>query len=508
MKTRRYTHTLNDQRGSVLIVALILAAVVAISLTSYIKLSNTASSLSYRSHYAGVAMNAAESGLEQAMWSINKQKDGDSAAWDGWDTSSGTTARRTFDLGTVSGGGTVSVKVLMSDRNLTTDTPYAIARAIVTPVYGSVIEKWIKISLSQRSLFGNGMVSKKGTALSGNNAYMDSYNSANGAYTPSPSTSNRFPRATAGSAAITLDSFNVGNADIYGYVSVGTSDYTGLKVGSQGKVTGDFDAAGGTIDYSHVATNFTANFDPVDTSDIPAGTNLGTVTSGTLPQDTSTDHSVTDSDGKVTYYYSASSLSLTSSLTILPGYNVVIIVAGGVSMGGDDGAIKVNSTKDSDGVLQESSLNLYVAGNVDITGQGVANTVETTTTTTTIEKVKGVDTAVTTTTTSSVTGRPKDFMLWGTGGDSQTIKVSGNGSLSAVVYAPNAAIEVKGGGSQTLGVYGAYLGNTIKMTGNEGFHYDESLADLDSGEPLGIDKWDEFVSSVDRTSTEAQLMYF
>src|SRR4051812_13002715 len=112
MKTSRHPQALRDQRGSVLIVALIFAAAIAISLASYLRLASTASKISYRSHYAGVAMNAAESGLEQAMWSINKQKVANASAWTGWDTTSGITARRTFALGTVSGGGVVTVKVL------------------------------------------------------------------------------------------------------------------------------------------------------------------------------------------------------------------------------------------------------------------------------------------------------------------------------------------------------------------------------------------------------------
>lgn len=495
MKTRRYPHPSHDQRGSVLIVALILAAVVAISLTSYIKLASATSNISYRSHYAGVAMNAAESGLEQAMWSINKQKASSSSAWDGWDTSSGITARRTFDMGTVSGGGAVSVKVLVSDHNLTTSNPYAIARAIVTPMNGPAVEKWIKISLYQRSRFSNGLVAKKSITFSGNNPVVDSYNSANGAYTPSPSTTNRFPRGSAGSASVGIDSLSVGNADIYGYASIGSSDYSGLSVGRQGVVTGDFNAASGTVDYSHVSTDFTANFD-LESAPDESSTSLGTInTDISLPKDPSGDAKTTVTDAKTgitttTYYYKVSSIDLQNeTLVVTPGYNVVLIVSGAIDVGGGTGSISVNSTR-TDGVTSTSTLNIYVAGNVSITGQGVTNTLTTT---------SGG------TTTTSV-NRPQDLMIWGTNDSSQTIKIAGNGELSAVVYAPNASLEVTGGGNSGA-IYGSYIANTIKMTGNDSFHYDESLKDLDSGEPLGIDKWDEFVSSVDRTSV-GSLMDF
>ncbi len=485
-------HLPRSSRGSVLIVALLLAAIIAISLTSFLKLATNTNQMAYRSHYAGVAMNAAESGLEQAMWSIQKKKTGSSSAWSDWDTSSGSTARRTFALGSVSGGASVSVRVLVSDRNLTSSNPYAVARATVTPVNGGVIEKWVKISLQQRSRFSNGLVAKDGLSFSGNNAYVDSYNSTYGAYTPSQATTNRFARGSAGSASITRDSFNVGNADIYGYASVGTNDYTGLDVGAQGKVTGDFNAPGGTVDYTRVSTNFTANFDPV-----PAPTNtatsLGTVNNSvTLPKNAASDARTTAADGTVTYYYTATSVSLTNkTITVSPGYNVVLTVSGNVSVGGGSGAITVNSTKNTvTSATLTSSLNLYVNGNVNIAGQGAGNTVTTT-------SPSGSTTAI---------GSPKNLMIWGTNTSAQTIKVAGNGQLSAVVYAPSADLEMKGGGTSG-GTYGAFIGRTVAMTGNEGFHYDESLAGLDSGEPLGISQWSEFVSADDR-ATYASMMSF
>lgn len=512
MKTLNTRSLPKTQRGSVLLVALLFAAIIAISLTSYLRLSTTASKLSYRSLYAGVAMNAAETGLEEAMWCMNKVKAGSSTAWDGWDISSGTTARRTFTLDAVDGGGQVSVKVYVSDRTLASSAPFAIARAIVNPTQGADIERWIKISLKQRSYFSNGLVAKNGITFSGNNASVDSYNSNNGDYTPSPSTSNRFARGSAGSSSVVQDSLSLGNADIYGYASIGTSNYTGLSVGSQGKVTGDFNAAGGTVDYSRVATNFTANFEPVEVP-TDTSTDLGTVnTNKTLPVSTSDAHTTAE-DGTVTYYYTSSGVSLSgSTLDISPGYNVVLVVNGSVSIGGGGGALNVRSTKNLiTGVSQTGKLNLYVSGNLDITGQGTAsNTLETTANVTTTTRTGNGNNAVITTTTAPATvtgqGQPENLMIWGTNATAQTIKISGNGSLSGVVYAPKAAIEAKGGGNSGA-IYGSFVGDTVKMTGNDAFHYDEALKELDAGEPLGIDNWDEYVSTADRSSL-GSLMNF
>ena len=83
----------HPQRGSVLITVLILAAIVAISLTSYLSLTTTAARLSNRTYLGNVCMNLAETGLEQAVWSFNQDTSGITTAWDGW-TIDGTNATR------------------------------------------------------------------------------------------------------------------------------------------------------------------------------------------------------------------------------------------------------------------------------------------------------------------------------------------------------------------------------------------------------------------------------
>jgi Tfp pilus assembly protein PilX len=473
------------QRGSVLIVALILAAVIAISLTSYIQLATTASRIAYRGHYAGVAMNAAESGLEHAMWAINKKKtEGVHSVWsdEGWDTTDGTTARRTFDLGNVSGGSSVVVKVLVSDRHLTTENPYAIARAIVTPPNGSAVEKWIKISLSQRSLGQIGALGEEGVENNGNNIRFDSYNSLYGGYgetyttTDGTTAENMFATGSVGTPALNKESLVVGNADVYGNVSIGTKDYSGLKI-KNGRV-GDFNADAGDVDYSRVTTNFVANLADVE---IPEATtlpiHLNSIEADTTLPKSLADPTITLPDGTVAYYYTADKISLSGkTLNISPGKNVALVVDGTISVTGDDGAINVNTDPSA---TAQGTLNLYVSGNVTISGKGAINT-----------------------------GRPQNMLIWGTGDTTQTIKASGNASLTGVVYAPNAIFEGKGGGGKEYGhLEGMLIARKITMAGNYQVHYDLSLADLDTGEPLGIDQWDEFVTSVDR-STVGDIMDF
>src|SRR5689334_12530543 len=63
--------SMTSQRGSALIVALIFAAVIAISLASYLKLSTNGGSLANRSFYMNAALNLVDVGFERAIWSLS-----------------------------------------------------------------------------------------------------------------------------------------------------------------------------------------------------------------------------------------------------------------------------------------------------------------------------------------------------------------------------------------------------------------------------------------------------
>src|ERR1051326_809935 len=76
---------LRSRRGSVLIVALLLAAIIGISLVSYLKLANGSLKQANRSFYANSGMNVAEVGLEQAIACFNQLDNTTVAsAWSGW----------------------------------------------------------------------------------------------------------------------------------------------------------------------------------------------------------------------------------------------------------------------------------------------------------------------------------------------------------------------------------------------------------------------------------------
>src|SRR5262245_11415810 len=83
----------NARRGSLLIVAMLLSAIIGISLVSYLHLGRTTLTISNRALYNNGAMNLAEQGLEEAMYAVNQMVANTSYAWPGW-TLSGSDARR------------------------------------------------------------------------------------------------------------------------------------------------------------------------------------------------------------------------------------------------------------------------------------------------------------------------------------------------------------------------------------------------------------------------------
>jgi len=429
-----------QKRGAILITTVVMAMGVAIALGSFIALSVHSSRLSNSSFNFNSALNLAEAGLETAMSSINRSD------WSGWSSYQGNSANKhrtlpTFDLGP-SATGVVDVVVFGATSS---PTPRIVAEGRTIGHLGSSVRKQIEVRLRRRSHFATGMVAKDVVTFSGGNAYVDSYNSEDPLY----STGNQYDSAKKrdrGSVAsarveVTTDGVAIGNGNVWGYAATGGSD---VDVGSTGSIKGADTPSGVRIDTNRITKDFTANFD-VETAPASGFTSIyGAVNSSTTFGSAGT-----------------SSTILAASLTSNNSGTVFTIV-GDVTM-----VVTGNTTiKGSIEVAPNSSLTLFVDGDADIGGNGIVN----------------------------ATNQPKNVVIYGTKSTAgaQTIKLHGNGVLQAAVYAPNATIELKGGGSSGV-MCGSVIGHTIKMTGNYEFHYDESLAEFAAGNPWAVGLWKEIM---------------
>src|SRR4051812_6889780 len=310
------------QRGSVLIVALLLCAVIGISLGSYIALGKSSMRLANRSFYNTSAINLAETGVEEAVWCFNQATSGVAVAtaWNGW-TTTGIYAKRTYTDFSLSANATASVRVIAENYNPSGSVqPKVNAEATITiPGESRTITKSVEILLRRRSRFAMGLVAKNQLRFNGNVATVDSWNSLfddAGVARATPvdwSLTNHHASGSVGSTSVAVGSVAVNNADIFGYASTGGTSSSGITVGTNGVISGNFSSPQGYVDATRVATDFTANFDSV--TDPTTAIDLATVgaTLGAVG---------------VTATYRFSGL-ITSTLTILGNVTLILTAPSG-----------------------------------------------------------------------------------------------------------------------------------------------------------------------------------
>lgn len=437
------------RRGSVLIVALLIAALIAVALASYLNLNLTSSRLARRTFNGYGALNLAEAGTEEGVWSFNRATAGESSAWDGW-TKDGSAAWQKFTNFNFGPNLSGSVKVYV---NNTAPAPGVQPRIAAQASLGAAGEspalRLIEVTLRRRAYFASGLVAKDGITFSGANASVDSWNSdpdADAATAPIPySTEVRQDNGSVASVAVANTAVILNQAHIWGYVATGGSQ---PQVGTNGTIRGASTPANVLVDSSRIATDFNADFDlvsaPVDgTQIITLGATLGTAGEETKWRTTGI------------------TLSGNETLTIL-GDVILVLTAGS---GSPALSVTGNATIL---VPEDSSLTVYTEGSIKIAGKGLGN--------------------------SNV--QPISCQIWGTNATAagQQIDVAGNGDLKTVIYAPFGDVTVNGNGA----VMGSIVGRSIRLVGNAAFHYDEALAAREGDEPYTISKWRELTSEADR----------
>lgn len=110
-----------------------------------------------------------------------------------------------------------------------------------------------------------------------------------------------------------------------------------------------------------------------------------------------------------------------------------------------------------------ASLNMYVQGDTGkIGGQGVFND----------------------------SGNATNFYYWGLSSNT-SLSFSGNAAFTGVIYAPNAALQLNGGGNNIYDFVGASITDSVKMNGHFNFHYDEDLRNNGPRSGFVISDWEE-----------------
>jgi hypothetical protein len=440
---------LSSERGAVLIVALLVAALIAVVLGSYLNLSLSSIRMSKRTFNGYAALNLAEAGAEEAVWSFNRTVRGHSDAWTGW-SNNGTSAWRKISDFNYGANTTGWVKVYVDNFSPPANArPKIITQSSIGGPDETATTKMLEVTLRRRSRFANGLVAKDNVTFSGANASVDSWNSdpdgtaatAPVAYDPSV----RTDRGSVGSMGIINSSVMLNQANIWGYVATGGAQ---PQVGNNGTIRGADTPENVTVDPRRISTDFNADFDPVVAP--VDGTPILTVPA------------VLGTAGLSTKWRAPGIvLNGNDTLTILGDVTLVLTsgsAADAISVAGNAAII----------VPLGSTFTVYAEGKVSVAGKGMFNG----------------------------NTQPISIQLWGTNTSlaGQQIDVVGNGALKTVIYAPNGDVRINGNGD----VMGAIVARNITLMGNAAFHYDESLTQRDSNEPFGIDKWRELTTEADR----------
>lgn len=450
-RIHRHSH-LHSARGTVLIVTLLVLALLALGVGSYLSLNLNTARLARRSYQHNAAFHLAEAGAEEAVWSFNRAHTQNADAWLGWHTQ-GSAAWRRFEDFDFGGGTQGTVKVYVDNTGpLAGAKPHVVALAQVGTTSLPAVSRMLEVTLGRRTFFAAGIVARQAVKFAGTNTTVDSWDSDPDQDPATPaipySADVRKDGGSIATTAVQNNAMLVNHADVWGHVATGGG---APEVGANGSVLGADSPPDVQIDPARVTTDFTSDLPllgaPLDgTPIVKIGATLGV-------------------SGQATKWRCSSlSLSGQDTLTILGDVTLVLTATVGSA---------VEVTGKAEIIIPEgSSLTLYAEANIKIAGNGLAN----------------------------ANPRPASCRLYGAnpvvGG--QTVHVAGNGALKAAIYAPNAEVAINGNGD----VQGAVVGHTVVFTGNAAFHYDESLAREDANAPFGVTRWRELTNAAERAAWE------
>lgn len=283
---------------------------------------------------------------------------------------------------------------------------------------------------------------------------VDSYDSSKGAY---DAFLNRGDQISVASPSAASGSVNINSSEIYGYIGTGggTPD---MDSGAQ--VHGVDTPVGTLVDSNRVTADFTSDYPNVSPPAMPSAN-----TSLPAPDGTKTITIGTGGTQWAPEEYQLSNLDLIGQTTLLIDGPVILRIDGNFNTSGNS-EIRLSSN---------GSAAIYLAGNADFGGSGIVN---------------GTQAA-------------SNFVVYSTSTNpASQIRMRGNSDVFGAVYAPNSSIELVG----NTDVFGSLVGNTITVSGNADFHYDEQLAlfyNDSSSTTYGMKTWRELVQNSEQVDFES-----
>lgn len=427
---------------------MVFACVLAVLAAYFIRHAVSESRLAARTFHLSVALNLAEAGIDEAMLDINNAAVGTAPGWRqasdnaaSWVKHIEGTGQPAYAFG--EGTGNIYVRVDNWTAHTTSDVTVTTVGQ-VTFAGAAPVSRQIAVKVGKRAAQAAGVLSKGEIKFNGN-VVIDAYDSSRGV--PDAS-ANRSDQVVVATTSATADLTLSGNAQIYGLVATGG---TAPTVGPNGRIYGPSTGAGVKVDPTRVRNDFAENIpDPV----APAGTaaTLGAIAANlTLPRAGDTPQA----NGRYLYTDGTGGLQLSGGATLTITGPVDLVLTDDLQVG-SAGKILLSTGGGSD-----PSLNLYAYGNVDIGGDGLANS----------------------------TDVPANANLYAMGTDE--VLLNCNADFTGVIYAPNSEVHLNGNGS----INGAVVGSAVKFNGNPHLHYDIQLASTAGSPFYAVKSWIELTDA-------------
>ena len=422
----------SSQQGHTVIFTLVACLVLGVVLLGIMKLANQEGQMTGRSQNWNNAMPIVEAGIEEAFSHLKyspTNRDQNGWVFDSTVNPPYYTRTRTFQDG--------YYKVTISTNWNPVITSRAWLRAPAQKDF--TITRAVRVRATNQPLFTAALEAPIAVILKGNGTRIDSYDSLDplhsgpgGTYDPSKAKDGGDVVCYGGPGAL-----NIGNGDINGKIKIGED--TTYTVGANGSV------GSMTWNQSGVQPGWS---ETTEATDYPE---MGAPVGGTRPTggkvETTTYQYILDGNNAV---YETDQQGLTGNM-LVRGTNISLVVNNTLTIG----------PKDTITILQNASLKLYVrAADVSFTG-GVAN--------------QSTDAL--------------HFMYFGLT-ENVSISMGGNSSFRGVIYAPNAILNLNGGGGDAVDLQGAIIAKQVKVNGHYTFHFDEATRRFGSRGIVAA-SWDE-----------------
>ena len=432
-------HSPNGRKnGHILLTTLVVAGVLAIAVFGYLNVISSQNNFTVRSQLWNFSMPIVEAGLEEALAHVNNPGTTNFATqnWT-WDSTA-----RVFTLQRALGSSyyLVQIQTNLNSGPTITSTGYIPAPAAADTGRNTFaaaglaapgvkyISRTVRITTTQSPQLPTAMVVKNIIDFNGNNIVIDSYDNSIGPY----GGLNVGDKGNVTTDADIVGNVSTGNANIWGHLSTGPN--ATLKMGPNSAVGSKAWQLAGSKGIQPGWLRKDANVLLPDVQPPWTG--------GAMVPTAQGGYKYEMDDGN---YELPGNVSIDSSDTVFVKGNATLWVRGDLNMAGN---VKMNGSG--------YRLTLYVSGNISCTG----------------------------TWDKSIT--PSDLYIFGLP-TCTSVSVATGSHIECTLYAPQADMTMLGNAN----FFGASVSNSMRMTGNTGYHYDESLSKYPTYRGYIITSWTE-----------------